>query len=68
MVDMTNTTTFESTDFNLDRQIEELVGKKVRGEIERDDTILLTRLVARRAREMRPRRGRGAIRRLAACG
>jgi len=55
-----------STDFDLDRQIEALVGKKVRGELTPDDQIMLTRLLARRTREMRPSRGRAIPYRLSA--
>lgn len=57
MADMT-VANFHSTEFNLDRQIEQLVGKQVRGGLTADEAILLSRLVSRRTQEMRPRRGR----------
>jgi hypothetical protein len=51
--------TFISSDAELDDRIEELVGKQVRGELSPEDLVLLTRLVARRARLMRPGRKSG---------
>ena len=51
---------FHSSESDLDRMIEELVGKQVRGELTPAEEVLLTRLVARRARDMRPARGRHA--------
>lgn len=39
---------------SLDRKIEDLVGKKVRGELTDGEEIELARLIARRTRNMRP--------------
>jgi hypothetical protein len=46
----------EPTDAALDRQIESLVGKQVRGELTDEEHLLLVRLVARQSRNMRPGR------------
>lgn len=49
---------FHSSEADLDRMIEELIGKQVRGELTPAEDVLLVRLVARRARDMRPARAR----------
>ena len=56
-MDVMQLETFEPTAAALDREIESLVGKQVRGELSKAEALLLARLVARRTRNMRPARG-----------
>lgn len=51
-------TDYHSSESDLDRKIEALVGKLVRGEITDEECISLSRLVAQRGHAMRPSRGR----------
>lgn len=59
MTDM-NVRDFEPTDATLDKEIESLIGKEVRGDLNADDHLYLNRLILRRGRLMRPSAFRGA--------
>lgn len=56
MVDMTM---LEPTDAALDREIEQLVGMRVRGELDAAGVLRLEHLISRRAKGMRPSHYRG---------
>jgi hypothetical protein len=53
-----NVVEFKSSDFDLDRRIELLVGKQMRGTLDPAEKVELTRLIARRSRGMRAVRRR----------
>jgi hypothetical protein len=53
---------YTSTDFDLDRQIEQLVSKQVHGQLSPEEKVSLVRLSARRSRNMRPTSKRLAYR------
>ncbi|SFN72365.1 hypothetical protein SAMN05428984_0396 [Sphingomonas sp. OK281] len=54
-----NVREFEPTDSTLDKEIESLIGKEVRGDLNPAEHLYLDRLILRRGRLMRPSACRG---------